>query len=277
MVNHYATLLMNLPGVKNGGTPSYFIDRNYSPVTLPKALQDFYNIIFPPATTAYQKQFLCYSYLRLIHSTGLVDLLTSFDNRITYDLDKLTEYFRTYQISPPVSNNPNYSLLVTGKYKNNKNNYYYNSYTVSQLGSTNTISVFSNIDKLFLNGNQFGQTLTGDLTIPLTISQNSPTSSTSMQIGGSNLSFIITGPLNNFNLSSNKQWTFIAEAPLRFSFQDTLKALELANSKVDNMINYGLDTDEKTNENIWNLHFNSVYRFAGLLNCYITRVNKLIK
>ena len=276
MVNHYASLLLNIPGVNNGGSPSYIVDRNYSALALPKALQDFYNLLFPIYSTSYQKQFLCYSYLRLIQSTDLSNNLKWIDSRVTYDLDKLTEYFRTYQISTPASNNPNYSLLVFGRYINNKNNYYYNSYTVSQIGSTNTLSVFSNIDKVFLKGAQSGQTLIGDLTIPIVALDGTNKLSTNIAIGGSNLTFAISGDLTSFNLSSNKQWSFIAEAPLYFSFKEILNSLELSPTVVENMLKYAPSDNSKTNENIWNLHFNPIYRFAGLLNCYVSRVNKLI-
>ena len=99
MVNHYASLLLNLPGQNApGGVQSYFINHDYYPVNLPIDLAQLYGFLFPTGTSNYQKQFLCYNYLRLLDSTGLTDTLLSFDKRITYDLNTLTEYFRISQV-----------------------------------------------------------------------------------------------------------------------------------------------------------------------------------
>jgi hypothetical protein len=278
MVNHYATLLLNLSGENTpGGISSYFVNRGYSKLNLPVKLKSFYDILFPPNTSGYQKQFLCYNYLRILNATRLISSVTKHDPRVTYDLDSLTEYFRTYRISQPTTNNSSYSILVFGKYiTTGKNNYYYNSFSVTQLGSTNTISVFSDIDHAYLKGGNKGNKLNPELVIDVIQSAGSSTSSTIIPVGDTGLSFSINGPINIFNQSSNKSWSFIAESPLSFNFNDLFNSLVSQNNIVDSMLSYSYPDDTKTNENIWATHFNDIYRFAGLLNCYVERVNGLL-
>jgi len=278
MVNHYATLLLNLSGVNTpGGVKSYFVNRDYSKLVLPVKLKSFYDILFPPNTSDYQKQFLCYNYLRLLNSTNLLSTAVQHDSRITYDLDSLTEYFRTNRISQPTSNNPNYAILVFGKYSaTNKNNYYYNSFSINQIGSTNTISVFSDVDYVYLKGGNRGNLLNTELTIAVTQSPSSNTSSTVIAVGDTGLSFSITGPISTFNQSANKTWKFVAESPLTFNFPLLFNSLSTQNNVVDSMLSYSYPDATKTNENIWAGHFNDIYKFAGLINCYVERVHGLL-
>jgi hypothetical protein len=276
MVNHYATLLLNLPGTKAGGSASYLTARDYNKINLPNELKSFYNILFPPYISNYQAQFLAYNYLRLVQSSGLTEAITSYDSRVAYDLDALSEYFRTYKNSAVTTNNPKYNLLVVGKYTPANNNYYYNSFTVNQIGSTNTLTVFSNIDHLYLNGALTSQSVNSSVVLPVVQDPTSSTSSKAIPVGVTGLSFILTGNIGSLNNYSNSTWTFTAEAPLKFSFSDTLTALKLQNSIVEQMLNYRSTGVAGSDENIWNTHFNDIYRFAGLLNCYVKKVNQLI-
>ena len=276
MVNQYASLLLNLPGEnREGGEKSYFVNRNYSPVTLPIDLQQFYNILFPSGTSNYQKQFLCYSYLRILESTGLTDVLYGLDSRVTYDLNELKEYFRINLVSSPTTTNINFNVSVSGEYtRTNKNNYYYNSFTISQVGDTSNVTVRSDVDRVYLNGFTTSQAINSEVTIPVNYSTSEGMSEI-IQIGGTGLSFVITGPLNLFTHTTNKSWNFIAEAPFVFDFPTFFNTLKTRQSTVDYMLGYSSPDSTKTNENLWNRHFNDLYRFAGLLNCYVQRVNAL--
>jgi hypothetical protein len=276
MVNHYVTLLLNLPGSKAGGSLSYLISRDYNKVNLPPELKSFYDILFPPYISNYQAQFLAYNYLRLVYSSGLTETITSHDSRVAYDLDSLSEYFRTHKKSAVITNNPNYNLLVVGKYTPTNNNYYYNSFTVNQIGSTSTLTVFSNIDHLYLNGGLTSQSVNSSVVIPAVQDPTSSTSSKPILVGSSGLSFIVTGNIGSLNNYSNSTWSFTAEAPLKFSFYDTFKSLKLQNNVIEKMLNYRGTGAASSNENIWNTHFNDIYRFAALLNCYVEKVNQLI-
>jgi hypothetical protein len=276
MVNHYATLLLNLPGENTpNGISSYFINHDYYPINLPIDLQQFYNLLFPVGTSNYQKQFLCYNYLRLLASTDLKDALYSSDKRVSYDLDSLTEYFRIQQIATPTSSNFNFNLNVQGTYTPlEQNNYYYGSFTISQLGYTPTIVIRSDIDKVYINGGLISDDIPPGIGITLDYGNSSQTSQI-IPVGNTGLSFNILGPLSSFTSTPNKSWNFIAESPFVFDFPRFFSNLGYMNNTVDYMLNYPTDNQDKTNENIWRSHFNSVYRFTGLLNAYIDRVNTI--
>jgi len=49
---------------------SIFIDRNYTPIPLPRELQSVYDILFPTEASVYYKQFLLYCY----HQQRPIDL-----------------------------------------------------------------------------------------------------------------------------------------------------------------------------------------------------------
>jgi hypothetical protein len=277
MVNHYASLLLNLPGENNpGGVRSYLVNKDYSPVNLPINLKQFYSILFPDGASDYQKQFLCFAYLRILESTGLTELVYSIDPRVTYDLNKLTEYFRISQISTPTTTDINFNLSVSGDFTPSiRNNYYYSSFTITQQGYEPVLVVRSDIDKLYLNGLVTSEHISPDVTIPVNYS-NSGGMTRDIPIGGTGLSFVITGPIHLFSQSANKSWNFIAESPFIFNFPAIFKTLKSRESTVDSMLKYGDEALDISNQNIWNNHFNDLYKFAGLLNCYVARVNSLI-
>jgi hypothetical protein len=277
MVNHYASLLLNLPGENTpGGVRSYLVNKDYLPVNLPVNLKQFYSILFPDGVSDYQKQFLCFAYLRILESTGLTDLVYSMDPRVTYDLDKLTEYFRISQISTPTATDGNFNLSVSGTFTPSiKNNYYYNSFTVTQQGYDSSLVVRSDIDKVYLNGNITRDNVSTDVTIPINYSSSGGMTD-SIAVGGTGLSFVITGPIQLFTQTANKSWNFIAEAPFIFNFPAIFKTLQTRQNTIDYMLKYSQPSPDMTNENIWNNHFNDLYKFAGLLNCYVARVNSLI-
>jgi hypothetical protein len=276
MVNQYASLLLNLPGQNTPeGVQSYLINHDYRPVNLPVDLSQFYNFLFPADASNYQKQFLCYNYLRLIDSTGLTGDLYKFDKRITYDLNTLTEYFRISQISKPTSSDFNFNINVTGTYTPlAQNNYYYGSFTITQLGYEPAIVIRSDIDGVYINGTDTSPSIVRAIEIPIEYGAGARISQ-SIPVGNTGISFNIVGPLESFTNTPNKTWNFIAEAPFVFEFNDLFNRLATNYSLVDYVFKYGHETADASNENLWRNHFNSVYRFVGLLNAYVERVNMI--
>jgi hypothetical protein len=100
-----------------------------------------------------------------------------------------------------------------------------------------------------------------------------------LYVGGTGLSFTITGPFNDpdlgFAVDGERKWSFTAETPFVFDFVAKLKELEANSGIVEAMLAYGDTTTSSNYENIWNMHYNSVYRFAGLLMCYVERLHTL--
>jgi hypothetical protein len=293
MVNHYASLLLNLDGEdKISENKSYFTAHNYSYMALPSALRDFHNLLFPQASSFYYKQFLCYCFLRVLHSANMQNDITKYDTRITYNLDDLKEYFRLNRISTPTTSNPSFNLTVLGNYSVvGANNYYFNSYTIMQAGSLPEVYVYSDVDKVFLKKDKISLVKSDDMRIPLI-----PTSSLSgvppiggdyipyrmtkaVPIGTTGLSFVLMGNFDDnplpgkFTDTADKYWNFIVESPFIFEFVEFFKKLLMRDTVVARMINYG-DTDTSY-LNLFSNHFNEAYRFSGLLNLYVEKVNEL--
>ncbi len=276
MVNHYASLLLNLPGELAGGERSYFTSRNYSPVILPPQLQSFYAKLFPEGTSYYHKQFLCYAYLRLIASTNITSGVLGYDSRVTYDLDKLQEYFRLRRVSSPTSTSFDYSLIVFGEYTQlRQNSYYYNLYSIRQVDNLPEVLIYSEIDKVYLRGKEEQTSPAATMRIPIDTEGENANLTSEIPVGETGLYFRITGPLESFTATRDKVWTFMAESPFSFDFPNFIKNLKHMEPMVDRMIAYGRQKEDSADLNIWNRHFNDVYRFTGLLNLYIDKVNDL--
>jgi hypothetical protein len=97
-------------------------------------------------------------------------------------------------------------------------------------------------------------------------------------VGNTGLSFVLTGNFSSlpgegkFTQTANKYWNFIVESPFTFEFIEFFNQLTRKESSIARMINYG-EAKTPTNLNIWMNHFNEAYRFAGLLNMFIEKVN----
>jgi len=276
MVNHYATLLLNQPGeISSLGNKSYFTARNYSPLELPAPLKRVHDILFPKDVSQYYKQFLCYSYLRLLESTKNIEVMQAYDSRISYDLNELQEYYRTTRISPPTSSNFQYTLLISGKASGvSKKNYYYDAYTIKQINFLPEISIYNDTDKLYLKGGKESATFTDDFRIPLVISSSLYTTK-EIALGNTGLTFILSGNLGSFNATGNKHWNFIVEAPAVFDFNKIHENLKRNASIVEACLEYGKTVVIDENYKLWHSHFNSVYQFTGILNAYVERAHDL--
>jgi hypothetical protein len=123
---------------------SPFIDRNYNQIILPPQLQRVYDVLFPDTASNYYKQFLLYSYLRVLAATDRAQDVKNYDKRITYNLNELTEYFRFNRLSTMQSSNSDFSLLLSGNLQMNEDAAYFNEqFVVFQLGSSQYLRVFS--------------------------------------------------------------------------------------------------------------------------------------
>jgi hypothetical protein len=100
-----------------------------------------------------------------------------------------------------------------------------------------------------------------------------PTVTKPIALSDTGLSITLTGPFNQFALTSGKVWTFSAEAPFIFDYSSKLALINSSTQKVDDMLNYAKDIANPVFENIWRGHHNSVYKLAGLLVAYVERMN----
>ena len=91
--------------------------------------------------------------------------------------------------------------------------------------------------------------------------------------------FSITGPFQggdiDFSTTSTKTWSFTVETPFNFNFSSKFDELETSYQAVDDMFLKYRESSNVSYEHLWRQHFNSVYRFAGLLLAYVERVNQV--
>jgi hypothetical protein len=277
MVNHYATLLLNEPGEKiKASNKSYFIAKDFLSFELPRELKKLHTLLFPANTSFYYRQFLCYSYLRLLESTKRDEIVQAFDSRITYDLDKLEEYFRISRISAPVSSSFNYSLLVAGEIDPTHNeNYYYDRYEIRQLGFSTKVVIFRETDGMFIKEGVESPELSSNIEIDLVAAPGSSSQTKEVRLGFTGLYFVITGKLNQFSNSKDKTWNFVVEAPMSFNFLQLLTLLDRQSTVLDDFFKYEETAEDQENYKVWKNHFNPVYRFSGLLNSYVNKAHKV--
>lgn len=253
---------------------SAFLDKDYSKVNLPIDLKIIHDILFPPESSDYYKQFLLYCYLRLIDSTDKAGDILKYDNRVTYKLSDFNEYFRLPRLTVPYSSDGNYSLLVNGKLEATSDaNYFVQDFVIRQISNTANILVYSPTQKMYYkSGKKPSQSSTG-MEILLEMDQGDSHISRSVPVGDTGLYFKITGPLEEFLTSESKIWSFSAEAPFRFNLITMLNELDVRSSSVANMLNFSKEECDSTYENMWAQHYNSIYRFVGFLLAYVERVN----
>lgn len=254
---------------------SVLIARNYTPVNLPHDLASFYNLLFPENCSNYYKLFLLYSYLRLIDATDRKKDILIYDKRISYDINSIEEYFRFDKKSKVLSSNPDFQLLLNGTYTVDETvNNYKNDFIVYQLENTRNLLVYSTTQQLFYKKGEIPSKNPTDMSHVLSIESGDNLSQV-IDIFGTGLSFRITGPLPNFMVTANKRWGFSVENSFKFDFNETLKNIEKNTRIVDNMFNYNRNKSNLTYERIWQMHYNDMYRLAGLLLAYVEKVNTI--
>lgn len=315
MVNHFATLLGNLNIAEIAETLDTYVladeldfditteddelvclslypydesaQKNYTPlvnrhmgqITLPFELQRFYDLIFPPGASDYFKQFLLYTYLRIVDATDYSDSVKLYDSRISYDLDSISDYFRFPRVSITATSDPSYRLLVTGGFKVKEDvEYFTNDFIISQVGSTSDILIYCPTQKKFHKQGKPASSLATGMATTLQLSTSNNTISKNIVIGETGLKFAITGPFTadaprGFLTTGNRSWSFSAEAPFEFDFHGKIKELEANYNIVDDMLSSGEAFCDPKYSNIWRIHYNDTYRLAGLLQAYVERVN----
>lgn len=311
MVNHFASLLVNLDlNTTDSTTPDFFslgsngnavivnefgvplatsdtftslrtyrrtslfVSRNYTQLKLPQALADFYDVLFPTDSSDYYKEFLLYCYLQLVDSTDRNKDVLAYDSRVSYNLQEIAEYFKFSENSQISSNSRDFELQVDGGIKTSpSSNSATTTFNIRQLGNTNTILIYSPTNKKYYKPGAASTKNSANMQVAVLASPGSPTTSNTIVVGDTGISFTISGDISNFTTSSNKYWSFNSTAPLTFNFVSKMSELLVTDHKVEAMLNYNQERCSNTYENLWRLHYNDVYKMAGLLLAYIERVN----
>jgi hypothetical protein len=174
-----------------------FINKDYTQLNLPYELQRFHNLLFEEGYSEYFKQFMLFSYLRLIEATDRAEDIKKYDPRITYSLGDFDSYFSFPKVGAVISNDIDFKLLTSGTPLSNPYaNAAVNELVIRQVGKTQNILVFSNIQKLFYKPGKPPSKTANGMEITLTLDPLNPSLSQIVNIDGTGLSFHITGPFN---------------------------------------------------------------------------------
>jgi len=254
MINHFRTLLLNLP---RAGEDEEFISAKFAPVVLTIPLTPIFQILFPPAASRQHKVMLVQTYLNLIQSTDFRAQVLNYDPRITYDLAD-SQYFQINNISVPANSDSNFPILITGNPAYNMTNpIAKDTLQVRQIGSSFAIVVTSQVTNTIL--------YEGILTF------TNGTSNT-VTIPTYNIQFAIAG--QNFTATTNKTWTFDVEMAYQPDILATYVSLS-SGGVAGAMFNYNRSQCNSMYEALWVQHFNTIYKLTGLLLGYVERVNLL--
>ena len=254
--------------------PSKLVNREYAQTTLPTQLQDIHNILFPPSSSNYYRQFMLYSYLRIIQAAGMWGHILREDSRISYDLGEMTDYFKTSRTSPPKSSDASFRLMVTGRIP--FDTYAPGStqdFVVQQVGSSVDLLVFSPTSSRYYKNGVPSKRGSRNMASTIYLCAGSTTLTTPVKIGDTGLAFSLSGPIANFTETSNKTWSFSVETPCSFDFKGVLQLLHGNSRAVTNMFGFAAQYCDISYENLWNMHFNEVHSFAGFLLAYVERVS----
>jgi len=274
MLNQFRTLLLNLS--YDPSSPEDHIPADFIPRVLPTVLSRVYDILFPPKTSRFYKQFLAQNYLGLIDAAGMSDVTIEKDNRMSYSLDT-GEFFKIHRNSNPIqgpNNNGRFPVFVSGSFITNlQSNYYYDQFTITQIGHTNNVSIKSDITGLYHN--EIGTATSPDFSTVELVFEDGVVSKP-VNISTTGISFCIAGTNASFTDidTAGKTWTFTVESPYVFNFQTVYNNLNTSNLPMD-LFNYRKDVDVSNHQNIWLLHYNSVYKFAAFLSAYVAKVQTL--
>lgn len=254
------------------------VNRHLGKIELPQPLQRFYDILFPAGSSDYYKQFLLYTYLRIVDASDKRDNIRKYDNRISYNLDSISEYFRFPRISITSSSDTSYKLLVTGKLTNKEDvEYFTNNFIITQVGSTSNVLIYSPTQGKYLKLGKPPSSSSVGMEITLSLAENNNTVTKAVDIGETGLKFNLVGPFTSdskgFLTSADKSWIFSAEAPFSFDFKSKMDELNANYQIVENMLAFGDSLCDPMYTRMWHLHYNDTYKLAALLLAYVERVD----
>lgn len=260
-------------------TDSPLMCRDFSTLKLPRELLGFHQLLFPQTTSVYYKHFLLYAYLRLVAGTSLNAEVLKYDPRITYDLESLQDYFRFYRNSNPYSSDQNFALRLMGNLQPDDSlNYYLNNFVIRQVGDTARVLLFSTTQGVYYKEGSPPSGKSDGMSSQLTLNPATGASNI-LRIGSTGLSFFIAGPFDDtdvgFLTKADRTWSFTAETPFIFDFIKKLEELENHPQILSSMLAYANEKCDANYENIWRMHYNSVYRFVGLIMAYVERVQQV--
>lgn len=267
MLNHFRTLLLNL---SYDGNETEHIPVGYVSRPLQTPFAEIYKQLFPTGASRFYKLFLAHNYIEIVKAAGLEDDLKKIDPRISYQLDS-SDFFKIYRYSNPVISSSNHPIFVYGQYTSNKvNDGFYDNFEITQVGSTNRVLIYSTINEYYINGSETFPTSESAAEITLTFTNGT---SDPVKIGSTGITVVFGGGAT-FTSTGSKTWEFLVESPFTFNLNAVID--RLPPDLVDKLFRFAKDVDTSKYENLWKQHYNIVYRLAGLLLAYVSKLNSTL-
>ena len=271
-------------------------DDGISPLFIPRQLsgdlKTIHSILFPPYISRTYSLFLANTYMRLIQASGL--LPDTGDVKLSAQLES-NSFFKSYNITNLESNNPETNLLVLGQYNNSDYLRYldstYETILIFQIANSYDIAIYSPIrgkyiaedhESSILTPNEYISVvwssyletqdllpfLTQDLQ-PLALQDESAISKP-IPVGSTGVSFLILNLSGTFTGTYNKSWSFDINYPYTFDFKSIYS--QVYN---DPSVTSFISSRSSAYTNLWTMHQNPVYKFAGFLIEYVNSVKSL--
>ena len=169
MLNEFRTLLLN---ISYAGDGTEHIPSGFTALPLSSPFKDIYNILFPPGSSRYYKQFVANCYLSIMNAAGLEKDIIALDPRISYTIED-ANYFKIYRHSNPAISDLTYPIFVYGDYTGiQTSGTYYDNFLITQVGDSANILVYSTVNNTYFNGNTQYPSPTTDAQITLDLSSN---------------------------------------------------------------------------------------------------------
>lgn len=188
----------------------------------------------------------------------------------------MTLFFKQHKLTNYTAPDAVFNILLMGAASTNDNTEAdTNNFIVKQIPETSSVQVYSTTEQKYYKAGKLPGYSSADMSIAVTPTGTAPNVSTAIPVGDTGASFSIVGPLADLiNVQANPLF-FSIEAPYSFNLVAKLKELDNAQQVVSDMLNFGSGAANVSYENMWKMHFNSVYRLSGLLLAYVERVHSV--
>ena len=275
MINHFRSLLLNETAstlVAPNTAHSLHIDPSFNKLTLPADVALVYGLLFPNSNVE-SKLYLVDAYLALLKATGLDQAALELDSRITYTLEDSSSLFNTkrFSVGIPSASYAAAKWLRVANFNLNLLPLDYDvniTLTIAQLTNTTNVQVTRGAT---IWRASTALVFTDDVSAPISVYNPADVNNKAFDF-----SLKYTGGATTFVNSSAKSWTVRLSLPFNLIWSDRAINLQKNINTVTQVINsYPGFPSSTSYDNMWNQHFNSNYRLAGLVVALMYRMNKL--
>ena len=275
MINHFRTVSLNVSAV--GLTSPHtarniHVDPTYAPVTLTGDLAALYDMFYPSSNLD-AKLVLTQAYMSLVEGCGMGEAITKLDPRVTYKIltPDAPDNLSKISVGVPTTSNAQSPSIWLRVY-----NYDYRpawlttpltrTFSIEQQTNTLNLNVKEDATLIYTTAVSFTGQYSNVVTVPDPVS------------GKSMFQFQIKHPTSPaFTSTSGKKWsvTFSVLYPELISQQ--VKEMNRRQGTISRLLSTQRLPETTSYDELYQKHFNEVYRLAGLYISLVYRMNALLK